>query len=486
MERADRAARDAVLRKIFPGLGVGQDPEVGLYFRLRAEGRTAEALALFNRVLKSRYPDDGKRSELFNLFRRSDPRFSAFHDELLWDLFRSASARIRETLDSLCEPVSRISTRDASGFLSALESVVRLLPAGRDAALARLGELCVLAGLLKYKAREIQRVRTLAARYFDGECSDSPDLSRVRLSAREIEGIEIPSNIVRREDRAVAFCFKYWDSSKDPAFERRVLLYSRKHGTPHHRILRIIREGRATGTADEEILSRVCAALSPGYSYTTQGDLYMQRAWKALKERREPSLSGTKLVKADPSRAGRPSGRRIGTPAVSGKAAPERRSSRPGGAREAGRDSDRGTGVPEPRPRKPRGSVSKSPRRRSASGGGPGGPAQPSPPAPRGSVSDRIKALSGRRYDVYREEFLARVGPAIRDWLSGRRIKPKDVFEDPLGRAEDLIRDFLERNYSNPYMDWEKSDTRSRVEDLGFSVPDLDGIISLWYERRRA
>lgn len=486
MERADRAARDAILGRVFPGLGPGKDPEIGRYFRLRADGRTAEALSLFDRVLKVRYPDEGRRSALFNLFRRGDPMFPAYHDELLWDLYDSTSARIRDTLDRICLPVSGIPPKDAYRLLAALETAMRLLPEGREAALARLDELSGFAKILGYRTGEIGKVRTLAASYFDqgsgvrnaagttragrktrsapaggkgGRGTDGDggfDLSRAELGAGDIERVEIPAGSERLEDRALAFCFKYWKASEDPAFERLVLLYSRARGGPHHEVLRVIREGRASETPDEEILGRVAAVLSPGYSYTTQGDLYMRRAWKALKARMDPGDSGTKLVNVPKP----------------GKAAPERDAvPKPGARNPAARRTAKG--------------APKAPRKRSA----PAGEAFPRtadsrPPAPRGSVSDRIKALSGKRYDVYREEFLARVGPAIRDRLSERRIKPKDAFEDPLGRAEDLVRDFLERNYANPYMDWEGSDTRARVEDLGFSVPDLEGIIALWYSRR--
>ena len=473
MERADRATRDAILRKLFPGLGAGQDPEIGRYFRLRNEGRTAEALALFNRVLRSRYPDEGKRTTLFNLFRRSDPGFRDFHDKLLWELYDSVSARIRETLDSISRPASGISVKDTGKLLAALEVVARLLPEGRDAALARLDELSVLSGLLGYRAEETKKVRSLAPLYYDRESADSLDLSRVRLNARDVARIEIPADIERREDRALAFCFKYWKAVEDPAFERLVLLYSKKHGTPHHRIFKVIREGRSAGAADEEILGRVSAALSTGYSYTTQGDLYMRRAWKDLKARLEPDPGVTKLVKSAPPRAGGSPRRSAEKPRASGTIASKQ-------------ISPRSPGAPKPINRIPRDTGPKPSRKRSAPAASSDRTAEASLAGPRGSVSDRIKSLSGRRYDVYREEFLARVGPAIRDWLSERRIKPKDVFEDPLGRAEDMIREFLEKNYSNPYMDWERSDTRVRVEGLGFSVPELDGIIALWYARRGA
>ncbi len=468
MERAGRAGRDAILGRVFPGLRGGHDPDIGRYLELRAAGLTAQALALFDRVLRARYPDDEKRNTLFKLLRNSDPRFPAFHDEMLWDLYDSVVRRLRETLDLVCGPLAGIPPKEAYRALSALQAVIRLLPAGREAALRYLDDWVAFAGLLAYREDEVRRVRSLAGDYFGQGAPLTPgskktagkrgrgrppggrgpaDLSRVEFGKGDIDRIDIPASLERREDRALAFCLKYWKSAEDPAFERLVLLYSRKHGGPHHEVFRVIRDGRASGAPDEEILSRVSAALAPGYAYSTQGDLYMQRAWKALKAR----LEAGPAPEPSPGSGGAPV---------------------------------RGAGKPAA-PRKPAGGAPRAPRKRAAPAGEAARPSESAgPAAPRGSVSDRIKALSGRRYDVYREEFLARVGPAIRDWLSARRIKPKDVFEDPLGRAEDLVREFLEKNYANPYMDWEGSDAKARVEALGFSAPDLDGIIALWYGRR--
>ena len=225
-------------------------------------------------------------------------------------------------------------------------------------------------------------------------------------------------------------------------------------------MFRVVKLGRARKLADEEILNRVSALLSSEYSYSVQGDLYMQEAWRGLKAR----LPGLEPPEVPGSPA---AGREEKT------ARPTRRRSASGKPR--ARRSDAG--------KLSAGKAAASPRTQGNRTDRAG-----SPPAPvlnpRGSVSDRIKLLSGRRYDVYREEFLTRSGPAIRTWLAGRRQGARDVFEDTLGRAEDLIREFLEKNYSNPFMDWENSEARRRVESLGFSAPDLDGMIALWYEGR--
>ncbi len=458
MERPSRGTRDALLRRLFPGLDAGRDPELGRYFRLRAEGRTSEALGLFNRVLKVRYPDDEKRTTLFNLLRRSDPGFPEFHDRLLWDLFESASARIRDTLDRICGPLSELPPRDPDRLLGALDEVFHLLPEGREAARKYLEDHSALADLLGYRVREMRTVRARAAAWLEpGSAGPPPGLSRADLDPRDLARIEAPPDLDRPEDRVLALCLKYWTASEDPAFRRKVLLLSLRRGTPHYDVLRTIRSGRASGLPGPEILRRTLSVWDPDRSRPA-GDPYLRKAWEVLRSRLPPE---DRVARVRPGREDAGTAEAPGAPAPADRKPPKPR---------------------EPGPRTPRaaGTTRVGNRRGGSTAGKPPAPG----PTPRGSVSDRIKVLSGRRYDVYREEFLARVGPSIRDWLADHRIKPKDVFEDPLGRAEDLVREFLERNYANPYMDWQGSDTRARVEGLGFSVPELDGIIALWYVRR--
>jgi len=100
-----------------------------------------------------------------------------------------------------------------------------------------------------------------------------------------------------------------------------------------------------------------------------------------------------------------------------------------------------------------------------------------------GSVSDRIRKLSGKAYDVYKEIFLARVRDAIhRRLLEGRR-GARRFFDSGANEAEDLIYAYLAAHYDDPYMDWEGSDERRQVEALGFDLPSLDPIIEAWYRK---
>lgn len=486
MSRVDRTTRDAILRRVFPDLQYGDDPDIGRYFELRKAGRVAEALAIYNRSLRARYPDDRKRIVLLNLYRRNDPRFSDFHDSLLWNLFDSVADRLRRNLDALNAPLEGINLKNTYRVLKAMESIVSLLPPDSEEVLNILDAYEAYAEKLAYKLAETRRVRFLAGEYFAQASDREPeetdflarsqavetrrreheqqeksffDLSKISFSAEDIARIEIPRQLERKEDRVVAFCYKYWLRVDDPAFERIVFLYSRKYGTPHYDVFRTIKLGRARKFTDDEILNRVSTALSSRYSYSVQGDLYMQQAWHFLKAQ----IMGTAIAAREEAAAA----------ANAIQEAPRRGQEEP-------KEKPAKTPAPDSRQKL----LNRTPQRKHGSLA-PSKRPEPVPVlAPRGSVSDHIKRLSGRHYDVYHEEFLARVRPSIQAWLTAHRKKPKEVFGDSLNKAEDLVYEFLEKNYANPYMNWESSNTRSVVEELGYSLPSLDGIIELWYQNR--
>lgn len=100
-----------------------------------------------------------------------------------------------------------------------------------------------------------------------------------------------------------------------------------------------------------------------------------------------------------------------------------------------------------------------------------------------GSVSDIIKRLSGRSYDVYRDIFLAKARPAIREVLLRQPNRPASLFGEELNEAENLIHEFLERNYANPYMDWKTSDQHARMEATGYQLENMEVVIEACYKR---
>jgi hypothetical protein len=100
-----------------------------------------------------------------------------------------------------------------------------------------------------------------------------------------------------------------------------------------------------------------------------------------------------------------------------------------------------------------------------------------------GSISDQIKRLSGRAYDVYKEIFLSRVRSHIRAALMQGRTKSGATFGDDVNTAENIIYDFMERNYSNAYMSWDSSEHRTRIRELGFDLENLNGVIESCYRK---
>ncbi|MDR1390456.1 MAG: hypothetical protein LBJ31_10835 [Treponema sp.] len=95
----------------------------------------------------------------------------------------------------------------------------------------------------------------------------------------------------------------------------------------------------------------------------------------------------------------------------------------------------------------------------------------------RGSVSDRLKKLAGRSYDVYQDRFHAKSRNAIRKVLGAG----KGLFFNLPEEAEDLVFNFLRDHYSDPYMDWEKSPDRKNLLVMGFDLPSLEPVIDECY-----
>jgi len=91
----------------------------------------------------------------------------------------------------------------------------------------------------------------------------------------------------------------------------------------------------------------------------------------------------------------------------------------------------------------------------------------------KGSVSDRLRQLSGRSYDVYEDRFLSKARTSIRKVLGSG----KGLFFSLPEEAEDLVYNFLRDHYSDPYMDWETSSDRKNLLTMGFDLPSIHPVI---------
>jgi hypothetical protein len=103
--------------------------------------------------------------------------------------------------------------------------------------------------------------------------------------------------------------------------------------------------------------------------------------------------------------------------------------------------------------------------------------------AKHGSISDSIRKLSGRGYDVYKEIFLEKVRDHIHRGLLANQTRTHGLFDTAANEAEDQVYGFIVAHYDDPFMDWERSAEREVVEALGFSMPSLEPIIKSCYEK---
>ena len=98
-------------------------------------------------------------------------------------------------------------------------------------------------------------------------------------------------------------------------------------------------------------------------------------------------------------------------------------------------------------------------------------------------MSDRLRKLSKRSYDVYQDRFLAKARTSIRAVLGKRKEGPRSLFASVPEEAEELVYAFLRDHYADPYMDWEGGAQKKRLSELGFELDTLDPIIEDCYSR---
>jgi hypothetical protein len=322
------------------------------------------------------------------------------------------------------------------------------------------------------------------------------DLSSIVFSQQDLARIEIPP-LRRVEDQTLAYCVKYWNMIYDSAFERILFLYSRKYGKKNYDVFMTIRRGRTAKRRDDEILSSIVSLLITGYYYSIKGDAYLLRSWNAVKEIVEKQAAQTRPGASRPARPSRkavPAFRPAApqtmpvkiVPAVPVDAATAKTAypveieptaapqippvnTAPVSQTSPGKtpSTEPAQSVPQPKPAQavpvPREEEANSSARQ---------------PAVKGSVSDRLKELSGRSYDVYQDRFFAKSRGAIRKVIG----KKKGLFVNLPEEAENLVFGFLRGHYSDPFMNWEDSAERRRLLAMGFDLPSIIPVIDECYK----
>ena len=98
MDALTSGIKREIVRRVFPDLRYGGDPDVERYFELRRSGRMSEALGVYNRKLRARYPDDASRVALLGLYRARDPRYEELLERLLDDFGARLAATARRNI----------------------------------------------------------------------------------------------------------------------------------------------------------------------------------------------------------------------------------------------------------------------------------------------------------------------------------------------------------------------------------------------------
>jgi hypothetical protein len=515
---ASMDTKEELIRREFPSIQFDSDPDIERYFELRKLGRSQEALDIYNVKLLHKYPDEEKRIRLLKAYRKHDATFAVLLKRSLIELADTIVEKIRKNIAFLASFCKEIDLRNPVKTIQLMEKIIKYLPSEKYAAMDFMETYRRYAETLNYKTEDMEKIATLVKEYIIESISENDalktpdqlkrelfeknaqesrkaghhrliDLSKIRFSPEDVAKIIINPTVTRKEDKILAYCYKYWLCVNDPIFERTVFIYSRKYHTNHFEIFDCIKRGRTAGSSDEVILNNVSSILASGYSYSIRGDIYLQSTWRRLKAMLFPKMQSVQIaveeVPKPPIRRLKKAHEKAHAPEPEKKpkllasSAPTRTIKPETKSIVRKRDTTIAKPVPVPAPivAQPGKTVDPPPKKQSMQHKN-----QPTTLPVRASVSQKIKQLSNRSYDVYRDLFLAKVRNVIHAYLQEHQTRPHSLFDTAANEAEDVLYKFFETNYDNPYMDWESGEQREFVEGKGFSVPSLDQIIETCYK----
>ncbi len=517
-----------LLREEYPNVSLSGDADIERYYELRKEGRLADALSLYNGKLRKKYPDDAIRERLLRSYRSRDPNFRVILEQSVADLAQRALKKTTAIINFLTRDIDAVNLTDAYAVIRLAEGLLSVISPDRYAAIAITERYARLARVLNWKAEAMERTAELIRLYVtdtidsvlafrkdaeerrkrDRERAVSQrhrkaglDLSNITFSEEDVRRILIPQAITGTEDTVIAYCLKYWNLTGDPAFEKTVLLYSRKYRTRHYEIFSAIKNGRDHGWKDEEILNAVLANVVTGYYYSISGDLYLQRTWARYKAKLGGAAAANPANPAE-ANAARPEPTEASELAEAAAARAKTRRVRPAApsrararARKAGKETRAREALPQrervkkavPAPKAPKAES----KRADAQNGllkkaktvraeyRPGSHIRTAKIPAANSIADMIRKETGKTYTVYKDLFFKGIRPSIREILVGSG-KKANIFSSRQNEAEEIIYGFLYEQYDNPYQDWGRSGERERVEALGYAVPRIEPIIAHW------
>jgi len=474
-----------ILKTEFPDMNFESDTDIERYFELRSIGRQADALDLYNSRLRRKYPNDEQRTLLMRYYRSHDERYREILRDNMVSLAERAVTRTTNIITVLTKDIDSVNMTDAYSVIKLAEGILSIISPDRYIAISFTEKYVRYAKIMDYRFTQMERTAELIRLYvtetlesvqelkkehterrkqrdrlhnLQKRTTPGFDLSKIIFTPEDVAKIILPKTISRTEDIVIAYCIRYWKMVNDTAFERTIFLYSRKYKTHHSDIFLAIKNGVIHGWKDEEILNSVLANVVTGYYYNISGDLYLQRTWARYKQ--SSQIPGT------PEPLGLPSL----SPAVTVIHARKTRKS----AKRVQRKKSIQT-----KPKKaitpvalfiPPKNISKKKK-----------PVLPRAPVfiPN-SISDMIRKQTGKTYTVYKELFFRGIRPSIRIVLAASLTKKGSLFGNKQNEAEEIIHKFLYEHYNDPYQNWKDSEERKKVEELGYSMPELEPIIAGW------
>ena len=529
-----------ILKQEFPQLSLTEDPDIERYFDFRSLNRQAEALRLYNTKLVRRYPDDNMRVQLITYYRKHDYRFHILLTDSLVQLADRTVIQVKRVIVFFADTIAPLKRAAVYTIIKVCEKVINAISPDRFAAISFTEKYARYAERLMYHAVDMRQAADIIRMYITDTISSVReyreerdrkdaqekarkefqktqasviDFSKIVFTKEQIASIIIPSSIARIEDKVLAYIMKYWDRYADGAFENMLLLYSRKYGTNHYEVFHAVKVGRVRNWKDEELLHAVLANVAQGYYYSITGDLYLQRAWKQLKLNLEPAIPQTKPVpsstvkneksaKHSSQRTEKTADKKAGTakkePSTKrkqrkeGKIIPAVTVSISGSTVTAVKKEAQttaaaitalipGAETSSVKPAAPIKSASMQPTAEKAAASVQIYPINfNSPKALPVSIAETVKKVTGKSYGVYRDLFFKEVRSAIRTVLQHSAMQKLSFFGSEQNNAENIIYQFLETNYDNPYQQWQGSKEQADVFEQGFRIDSLEPIIRLW------
>lgn len=492
-----------ILKQEYPQLSFSEDLDIERYFELRESGFLREAIILYNSKLKLKYPDEKMRVELMSSFRKHSPRFEELLSESLIQLARKTIIQIKNIIEFITARIAKLDTKDVYSVIQKCEQVVSAISNDRFASISFTQKFSRYAIILNFKPEEMKKSAELIRLYVTDTLSSvneykaeqeaiahkqklarsyAPaktfDFSKIVFTKEQEAAIIIPASINRIEDKVVAYTLKYWNAYSNQAFENAILLYSRKYKTRHFNIFQAVKIGRYRNWRDDEILQAVLLNVVTGYYYSISGDLYLQRQWakarstlipekKALPAPSEDENSKITKVKNNNTKT------TLSTPKKTSTTKKKKAAIKTNLTSSQKKSLDRKKIILKTSETKNITSVKSN-------------HFVSDEIKANGSISEIIKIKTGAHYKIHKGIFFDNILISIRKeldkYIVNNELSTNIDFNDAYIEAENLIYEFFEKNYENPFQNWQKSEHFEKIKQFGFNIISLDPIIDDWID----